>query len=49
MAYLVKEDVALDPVAVGLLSAAAVVAGAQGLAQAVDQLGRARFQRCSNL
>jgi hypothetical protein len=43
MTDVVEEDVATDPVAVGLLGAAAVVAGAQGLPKLVEELrlGRA--------
>jgi hypothetical protein len=38
----VKEDVAPDPVNVGLLGAAAVVPGADAVADAVEEAGRAR-------
>ena len=39
MADIVEEDVALDPVAIGLFGSGAVVAGVEGLAQSVEEFG----------
>jgi hypothetical protein len=49
MTLAVEEDVALDPVDIGLLGASAVVAGLDGVADAVEEAGLRRLRRVALL
>ena len=49
MTLAVEEYVALDPVDIGLLSASAVVAGLDGVADAVEEAGLRRLRRAALL
>jgi len=49
MTLAVEEDVALDPVHVGFLSAPTVAAGLDGVADAIEQAGLRRLRRAAPL
>jgi len=49
MTLAVEEDVALNPVHVGFLSAPTVVAGLDGVADAIEQAGLRRLRRAALL